>query len=764
MDITEIQKLNILIDELLMMIDTVPVQMWFLTDIETYGRVNLHHAEFLGMKKEDIEFKKLEEFLPGDIAMTCKQSNREVFESRNTVYSEEWLYNSKGEKRLIAITKTPEFDKNRKEIEYIICFGNDITESKRTEELLADEQWRMKSIIKGTNIGTWEWNVQTGETIFNKRWAQIAGYTLDELRPISIKTWENLVHPEDMKKSKELLERHFSGELKYYDCECRMKHKDGHWVWVHDRGQVITHTDDGRPLMMFGTHTDITKRKEAEQKLQDNEKLLQIILSISNSFITIAPDAVDDGIQQAISQLGEFGAVDRCYVFLFDDRTEISISNTHEWCADGIESQKYNLQTVPSGAIPWWMARLRANEVIDIQRVEDLPPEASLEKEILEVQSIKSVLVVPISIQNRLIGFLGFDSVRQSHSWPKYNITLIRMMADILANALERKRTETMLVESEENYRTFFETIGDMIFVSNTEGQIVYANSATSQKLGYSLDELRTMHIIEMHPQSSRDEAVIIVSDMLCGKRNTCPLPLANKNGSIIPVETRIWFGKWSGVNCMFSISKDLTKEQDALQKFDKLFRMNPALMSVTRTIDRTLVDINDAFLNTLGYSKEELTGKTSKELKLFADAEELEHMIQMIVEHRSIREFETKLKTKDGRIREGLISGDIIESQGERYFLAVMIDITDRKKAEAEREKNIQELKKAIAEIKTLKGFIPICASCKKIRNDKGYWEQVEAYVTRHTEARFSHGICPECVKKLYSDFSYNDEDNGIK
>jgi len=514
---------------------------------------------------------------------------------------------------------------------------------------------------------------------------------------------------------------------------------------------------------MFGTHTDITKRKEAEQKLQDNERLLQIILSISNSFITIAPDAVDDGIQQAISQIGEFGSVDRCYVFLFDKETEISMSNTHEWCADGIEPQKCNLQSVPSGAIPWWMARLRANEVIDIQRVADMPPEASLEKELLEVQSIKSVLVVPIRLQNRLIGFLGFDSVRQSHSWPKYNITLIRMMADIFANALERKRTETMLIESEENYRTFFDTIGDMIFVSNTEGQIVYANSTTLHKLGYSLEELRTMHILELHPVSSRDEAIIIVSDMLRGKRNTCPLPLANKNGVVIPVETRIWFGKWSGINCMFSISKDLTKEQDALQKFDKLFRMNPALMSVTRAIDRTLVDINDTFLCTLGYSIDEVTGKTARELGLFANPEELEQMIQIIVEHGSIREFETKLRTKDGRIREGLLSGDIIESQGERYFLAVMIDITDRKKAEAEREKTIQELKTAIAEIKTLKGFIPICASCKKIRNDAGYWEQVEAYVTRHTEARFSHGICPDCVKKLYPNFSH-DEDNKVR
>jgi nitrate/nitrite-specific signal transduction histidine kinase len=79
--------------------------------------------------------------------------------------------------------------------------------------------------------------------------------------------------------------------------------------------------------------------------------------------------------------------------------------------------------------------------------------------------------------------------------------------------------------------------------------------------------------------------------------------------------------------------------------------------------------------------------------------------------------------------------------------------EITERKRVEAEREKLIRELQEALAKVKTLSGFIPICASCKKIRDDKGYWEQVEVYIRNHSEAEFSHGICPECFKKLYPD-----------
>ena len=151
-----------------------------------------------------------------------------------------------------------------------LLFGvaQDITERKQAEQALLEVHKQMESIIESTRAGTWIWNIQTGETIFNETWAQIIGYSLDELVPTTIKTWEMLTHPDDVKQSNELLERHFEDKLSNYDCELRMKHKDGHWVWIHDYGRVFTRTDDGKPLLMFGTHTDITESKLAEEKKQ----------------------------------------------------------------------------------------------------------------------------------------------------------------------------------------------------------------------------------------------------------------------------------------------------------------------------------------------------------------------------------------------------------------------------------------------------------------------------------------------------------------
>lgn len=185
-----------------------------------------------------------------------------------------FMVTAKGNERWVrAICKT-EF-KNGK-CERLYGTFQDIHEQKIHEERLALQKQKLNNVIEGTHMGTWEWNVQTGETVFNKQWAQMVGYTLEELAPISIKTWFDIVHPEDLKLAQQRLQECFEGKTAVYECESRIKHKNGTWVWVLDRGKVFSWTADGKPLMMYGTHQDITPRKEAEEELHKMTERLSI--------------------------------------------------------------------------------------------------------------------------------------------------------------------------------------------------------------------------------------------------------------------------------------------------------------------------------------------------------------------------------------------------------------------------------------------------------------------------------------------------------
>jgi PAS domain S-box-containing protein len=138
---------------------------------------------------------------------------------------------------------------------------------------------KLNSLLEATGTGYWEWEVQTGQVRLSPTWAQIVGYELEELEPVSFQTWLDLAHPEDLRTSEEQLNLHFEGASAFYECESRMRHKNGNWIWVLDRGKVVERSADGTPLRMIGTHTDITRIKSVEEQLTRQTSLLRSLLN-----------------------------------------------------------------------------------------------------------------------------------------------------------------------------------------------------------------------------------------------------------------------------------------------------------------------------------------------------------------------------------------------------------------------------------------------------------------------------------------------------
>lgn len=158
-----------------------------------------------------------------------------------------------------------------KEGRCVRMFGSfqDITERVEAQNKLMLSNQRLEFVLDSTGVGIWDWEIDSGKTTYNERWANMLGYKLNELEPTNTLTWVELVHPEDFKYSENALREHWNRENEIYLCEIRMKHKLGHWVWILDTGRVVEWHIDGSPKRMIGTHLDISASKLAEQEIQD---------------------------------------------------------------------------------------------------------------------------------------------------------------------------------------------------------------------------------------------------------------------------------------------------------------------------------------------------------------------------------------------------------------------------------------------------------------------------------------------------------------
>jgi PAS domain S-box-containing protein len=164
-----------------------------------------------------------------------------------------------------------------------IIMGDSIESLREKIALLENEVARLyidktqqDLVISSTGVGIWDWQVQTGQTQFNERWADIIGYHLDELQPVSIHTWLDHAHPDDLPESERLLKEHWAGKSDYYIFESRMRHKQGHWVWVLDTGQVIEWESEGVPKRMIGTHLDVTDKHRLMAELSSSQLRMQL--------------------------------------------------------------------------------------------------------------------------------------------------------------------------------------------------------------------------------------------------------------------------------------------------------------------------------------------------------------------------------------------------------------------------------------------------------------------------------------------------------
>lgn len=471
---------------------------------------------------------------------------------------------------------------------------------------------------------------------------------------------------------------------------------------VTDYLQKETGTDDF--TLLANRIVNGVESQRHEQRHKFLEALENQLTELAIEFLQTEYRDIDTLIDEGLETLGKLVEADRSYVFDVDYEAE-TLSNTHEWCGEGVEPQMDMLQELPLDTLSWWMQKLENFENILIPNVSELPPEAETEQEILQEQNIASLIVTPMISNGELVGFIGFDWVTEQEAWSDEFIDVLRLTSELITTARRREARRREL----ERHEAYLQQSQDFITVVDDDGTVQFQSDSVEEITTYRPPEIMGESGFEyVHPEDRQNVTELFTSILGSpGETATAELRVETKEGSWRWVEAR-------GVNKLddpviegiITSSRDITERKEREQELERYETIVEATGDPVYTLDEDgyITYINEAVLQLSGYGRDELLGSHATKVMSAEHFERGTDLIQRLLSSdQNHGTFEMDLVTADGDRIPCEIHVALLPSEDESIgSVGVIRDITERKEREQELKARKEDLEELTDEFET--------------------------------------------------------------
>ena len=432
------------------------------------------------------------------------------------------------------------------------------------EQTLRETDERYRSILEAVPDSVAITRVEDGRYLqVNEVFCQMRGYLREEVigrTPLELNLY---VNEEDREHLIKILNE--KGEINGFEVQYRKKD-----------GSTINTLLSARPLVygnedcLLAVVTDVSELKGAQRALRKRLTYEKMLADISTRALIV--EDVDRWLAECLEIMGKTLNVSRIYIFEYYHESG-TVSNTIEWVSEGSVPQQANLQNLPLKLFRWWMKKMKNNEIINFQDIEDIPGEQ--ERKILRPQGIKSILAVPLFVNNNFYGFIGYDECQYHRKWRDEDVDILKTVIQIMTKSIEKKLGEAALRVSEEKYRLLVENANDAIFI--IQDQKVKFPNPKAIEIGHEMGvDLRKVPFINyIHP---KDQQTVIErhKKRLKGEKvpNTYAFRIRKRNGETLWAELNAVLINWEGKPATLNFLRDITLQkqlQTQLQQFRRL-------------------------------------------------------------------------------------------------------------------------------------------------------------------------------------------------